>query len=105
MVEAKNQAESMIRSTEKSIIDLGDKVSEEDKDAAEKAVVLLKEALEADNADDIKSRTEELAQAAMKIGEAAYNAEQAEAEGDAAADAAEDDDVVDAEFEEVDDKK
>ena len=105
MVEAKNQAESMIHSTEKSIIDLGDKVSEEDKDAAEKAVVLLKEALEADNADDIKSRTEELAQAAMKIGEAAYNAEQAEAEGDAAADAAEDDDVVDAEFEEVDDKK
>lgn len=105
MVEAKNQAESMIHSTEKSIIDLGDKVSDEDKDAAEKAVVLLKEALEADNADDIKSRTEELAQAAMKIGEAAYNAEQAEAEGDAAADAAEDDDVVDAEFEEVDDKK
>lgn len=105
-VEAKNQAESMIHSTEKSIIDLGDKVSEEDKDAAEKAVVLLKDALEADNLDDIKARTEELAQAAMKIGEAAYAAEQAAAEGDAAEDAAQDDDdVVDAEFEEVDDKK
>lgn len=111
MVEAKNQAESMIHSTEKSITDLGDKVSDEDKDAAEKAIVLLKDALEAaeseedSNVDDIKSRTEELAQAAMKIGEAAYNAEQEAAEGDAAADASEDDDVVDAEFEEVDDKK
>ncbi|MBL1419556.1 MAG: molecular chaperone DnaK [Alphaproteobacteria bacterium] len=107
MVEAKNQAESMIHSSEKSIVDLGDKVSDEDKDAAEKAIVLLKEALEADVLDDIKARTEELAQAAMKIGEAAYNAEQAEAEGDAEADAAasDDDDVVDAEFEEVDDKK
>ncbi|PCI86344.1 MAG: molecular chaperone DnaK [Hyphomicrobiales bacterium] len=107
MVEAKNQAESMIHSSEKSIVDLGDKVSDEDKDAAEKAIVLLKEALEADVLDDIKARTEELAQAAMKIGEAAYNAEQTEAEGDAAADAAasDDDDVVDAEFEEVDDKK
>ncbi|MGL1922674.1 MAG: molecular chaperone DnaK [Hyphomicrobiales bacterium] len=104
-VEAKNQAESMIHSTEKSIIDLGEKVSEEDKDAAEKAIVLLKDALEADNVDDIKARTEELSQAAMKIGEAAYAAEQAAAEGDAAADASEDDDVVDAEFEEVDDKK
>lgn len=105
MVEAKNQAESMIHSSEKSIIDLGDKVSEEDKDAAEKAIVLLKDALEADNVDDIKSRTEELAQAAMKIGEAAYAAEQAAAEGDASADADADDDVVDADFEEVDDKK
>ncbi|NRA88280.1 MAG: molecular chaperone DnaK [Rhizobiales bacterium] len=102
-VEAKNQAESMIHSTEKSITDFGDKVSAEDKDAAEKAIVLLKDALEADEVDDIKKRTEELAQAAMKIGEAAYNAEQAAAEGDAAADAAAD--VVDAEFEEVDDKK
>ncbi|MCJ8323845.1 MAG: molecular chaperone DnaK [Rhizobiales bacterium] len=105
MVEAKNQAESMIHSSEKSITDLGDKVSDEDKDAAEKAIVLLKDALEADNVDDIKSRTEELAQAAMKIGEAAYAAEQATAEGDAAADASADDDVVDADFEEVDDKK
>ncbi len=106
MVEAKNQGESMIHSTEKSIADLGDKVADEDKDAAEKAIVLLKEALETEELDDIKKRTEELAQAAMKIGEAAYNAEQSEAEGDAAADAAaEDADVVDAEFEEVDDKK
>ncbi len=106
MVEAKNQAEAMIHSTEKAITDLGEKVSDEDKDVAEKAIVLLKDALETDNLDDIKSRTEELSQASMKIGEAAYNAEQAQAQGDAEEDAkADDEDVVDAEFEEVDDKK
>ena len=108
-VEAKNQAESLVHSTEKSLAEHGDKVSAEVKAEIEAAIAEAKTALEGDDAEAIKEKADALAQASMKLGEAMYQASQAEAaEADAAADAAEDD-VVDADFEEVkdddDDKK
>ena len=110
MVEAMNQAESLIHSTEKSMKDYGDKVSDEDGSAIDNAIVELKSALEGEDADLIKEKTNTLAEASMKLGEAMYQAQQAEAaEAEAAADAASDmadaDDVVDADFEEVNDDK
>jgi molecular chaperone DnaK len=108
-VEAKNQAEALIHSTEKSLSEYGDKVSEEEKKAIEDALAALKTAAEGDDAEDIKAKTNALAEASMKLGQAMYEASQAEAaESDAAADAkAAGDDVVDADFEEIDedDKK
>jgi molecular chaperone DnaK len=106
-IEAKNQAESLIHSTEKSLKDYGDKVSAEDKSAIEAAVTELRGVLEGDDAEAIKEKTNALAEASMKLGEAMYKASQAEAEAKAAGgDKPADDDVVDADFEEVkDDKK
>ena len=108
-MEAKNQAEALIHSTEKSLSEYGDKVSEEEKKAIEDALAALKTATEGDDAEDIKAKTNALAEASMKLGQAMYEASQAEAaESDAAADAkAAGDDVVDADFEEIDedDKK
>jgi molecular chaperone DnaK len=107
-VEAKNQAESLVHSTEKSLKDYGDKVSAEDKGAIETAIADLKAVLDGDNADLIKEKTSALAEASMKLGEAMYKASQAEAEAKANGTRDEDeDDVVDADFEEVkdDDKK
>ncbi len=105
-VEAKNQAEALIHSAEKSLSEYGDKVSEEDKTAIEQAVADLKASVEAGDADDIKAKSEALANASMKLGQAMYEAAQTEsAESDAAADAAKDEDVVDADFEEIDDDK
>ncbi|RKF08624.1 molecular chaperone DnaK [Oceaniradius stylonematis] len=107
-VEARNQAESLIDSTEKSLSEHGDKVSEEDKTAIEDAIAALKEetAAETPDAEAITAKTQALAEASMKLGQAIYEATQAEeqaaAEGDAEADAASDD-VVDADFEEIDD--
>jgi molecular chaperone DnaK len=107
-VEAKNQAESLVHSTEKSLSEHGDKVSAEVKSEIEGAIAEVKSALEGDDPEAIKEKAGLLAQASMKLGEAMYQASQDEAaEADAAADAAEDD-VVDADFEEVkddDDKK
>jgi molecular chaperone DnaK len=103
-VEAKNQGESLIHSTEKSLKDYGDKVSAEDKTAIENAIAALKGVLEGDDAEAIKEKTNALAEVSMKLGEAMYKASQAEAEAKAAdANKPADDDVVDAEFEEVDD--
>ncbi len=105
-VEAKNQGESLIHSTEKSLKDYGDKVSAEDKAAIESAITDLKGVLEGEDAEAIKTKTDALAQASMKLGEAMYKASQAEAEAKAAqGDKPADDDVVDADFEEVDDDK
>jgi molecular chaperone DnaK len=106
-IEARNQAESLIHSTEKSLKDYGDKVSAEDKTAIETAVADLKGVIDGDDAEAIKDKTNALAEAAMKLGEAMYKASQAEAEAKAAGgDKPADDDVVDADFEEVkDDKK
>jgi molecular chaperone DnaK len=107
-VEAKNQGESLIHSTEKSLKDYGDKVSAEDKAAIETALTALRDVLESDNADIIKEKTSALAEVSMKMGEAMYKASQAEAEAKASGEAQRDsdDDVVDADFEEVpDDKK
>ncbi len=106
-VEAKNQAESLIHSTEKSLKDYGDKVTAEEKGAIETAITDLKGVIEGDDAEAIKEKSAALAEASMKLGEAMYKASQAEAEAKAAgSDQPADDDVVDAEFEEVpDDKK
>jgi molecular chaperone DnaK len=105
LVEAKNQAEGLIHSTQKTLTDLGDKVSEADKSAAEAAIVDVKAALEAGDVDDIQAKTTALSQAAMKLGEALYKSQSANAEADAARDAAKDseDDVLDADFEDMDD--
>ncbi len=104
-VEARNQAEALVHSSEKSLSEYGEKVSEEDKEAIEVAIADLKTSLEGDDAEDIKVKSEALATASMKLGQAMYEAAQAEAaEADAASDAdKEDDDVVDADFEEIDD--
>jgi len=103
-VEAKNQAESLIHSTEKSLKDYGDKVTAEEKAAIETAIADLKGVIEGEDAEAIKEKSAALAEASMKLGEAMYKASQAEAEAKAAgtSDAA-DDDVVDADFEEVKD--
>jgi len=106
-VEVRNTADSMIHATEKNLAEYGDKVPEEDKAAIETAVQELKDSLEGEDAEDIAAKTEALTQASMKLGEAMYKAAQAEgAEGaEAAAGETEqpaDDNVVDADFEEVD---
>ncbi|MBI4923646.1 MAG: Hsp70 family protein, partial [Devosia nanyangense] len=102
-VEAKNQAESLIHSTEKSLKDYGDKVGAEEKTAIETALADLKGVIDGDNAEAIKEKTSTLAEASMKLGEAMYKASQAEAEAKASGGAKPDDDVVDADFEEVKD--
>ena len=106
-VEAKNQAEALVHSAEQSLSEHGDKVSAEDKAEIESAVGELKSAIEEGSADDIKAKSETLATATMKMGQAIYEASQEEAAAaDAAADAAKDEadeDIVDADFEEVDD--
>jgi molecular chaperone DnaK len=103
-VEAKNQAEALVHSSEKSLKDYGDKVSAEDRKAIEDAISALKTAAESDDVEDIKAKTQALAEASMKLGQAMYEAAQAEtAEADAKADAAKSgEDVVDADFEEID---
>ena len=103
-VEARNQADALVHAAEKSISDLGDKAEPEAKAAVEAAMGELKTALEGDDDADIAAKTEALSAALMKMGEAAYQAEQAAAgdAGDAgASNAGGTDDVVDAEFEEV----
>ena len=104
LVNAKNAAENMIHGTEKSIKDLGDKVEADEKTAAEEAIAELKTALEGDDKEAIEAKTEALTAAAGKIAEKAYAEQQAES-GEPGAEQAEggaaDDDVVDAEFEEV----
>ena len=100
-VDAKNHADSLVHSTEKALAEHGSKVEEPERRAIEDAVSDLKEALKGDDAEAIKAKTNTLAQASMKLGEAMYKQQ---AEADAAKDAAKDD-VVDAEFTEVDDDK
>src|SRR5205809_5677958 len=100
-VDAKNHADGLVHSTEKALAEHGSKVAESERRAIEDAVSDLKEALKGDDAEAIKAKTNTLAQVSMKLGEAMYKQQ---AEGDAAKDAAKDD-VVDAEFTEVDDDK
>ncbi|MDF1634227.1 molecular chaperone DnaK [Mycoplana sp. MJR14] len=101
-VEAKNQAESLIHSSEKSLTEYGDKVSADDRKAIEDAIAALKTAVEASepDAEDIKAKTNTLMEASMKLGQAIYEAQQAEA-GASSSDAG--DNVVDADYEEVKD--
>ena len=106
LVEAKNGAEALVHQTEKQLSEHGDKVGTEVKAEIEKAAEELKKAAEGDNLEDIQAKHQALMTAAMKLGEAIYASQQAEtAEADAKADAGGDDDVVDADFEEVDDDR
>jgi molecular chaperone DnaK len=115
LVEAKNQAEAMIHSTEKTLRDLGDKVQGADRTNVEAAIANLREAVKADNVEAIKAKTAALAQASLKIGEAIYGGQQAGGGdggaapgggGTAGGAKGKSDNVVDADFEEVkDDKK
>jgi molecular chaperone DnaK len=100
-VDAKNHADSLVHSTEKALTEHGSKIEESERRSIEDAVSDLKEALKGDDAEAIKAKTNTLAQVSMKLGEAMYKQQ---AEADAAKDAAKDD-VVDAEFTEVDDDK
>jgi molecular chaperone DnaK len=114
LVEARNQGEALIHGAEKNLSEHGDKVGADDKKAIEDAVAALRTALEGEDLDDIQQKSEALGQASMKLGEQIYKDSQGEAgptdeqAADAAARAAEDgdnDDVVDVDFEEVDEDK
>jgi molecular chaperone DnaK len=112
LVETKNGADAMIHATEKSLKDLGEKVAAGDKSKIEAAIGELRDALKADDLEAIKSKTNALAQASMKLGEAIYGAQQAAegapggGTGEAQKKGGGGDNVVDADFEEVkDDKK
>ncbi len=113
LVETRNGADALIHSTEKSIKELGDKVAAGDKTAIENAITALKDAMKADNVDEIKSKATTLAQVAMKLGEALYGGQpgaggpgQADGDGGDGPKSGPSDNVVDADFEEVkDDKK
>ena len=103
-VEARNQADAVIHSTEKAMAEHGDKVGEAERSAIQAAIDDLKGSLESEDAEVIATKTQALIQASMKLGEAMYKAQQGDAGGDASEQPS-DDGVVDAEFEEVDDDK
>ncbi len=121
LVEARNQADTLIHTTEKNLAEYGDKVGEEEKASIGEALQALKDVQESEDTDDIRARTETLMQASMKLGEAMYKASQEgegapdldmsgmggtdAPEGDAGAPPDDDATVVDADFEEVDPKK
>jgi molecular chaperone DnaK len=115
-VEGKNHADAMVHQVEKNLKEHGEKISAQDRGEAEAALAAAKTAMEGTDAEALKSATERLSQAAMKIGEAMYKAQAAAEAGAPGGDpqsggpaggagAAGDEKVVDAEFEEVDDKK
>ena len=112
LVEAKNQAESLIHSTEKSVEEHGDKVDPSTVEAIELAVAALKDELENDNAEKIRSGIQNVTEASMRLGEAIYKSQQEEgsdepqASDDGASNGGSDDDtIVDADFEDLDDNK
>ena len=110
LIEAKNQAESLVHSTEKAMEEHKDKVDPTTIEAIELAIAALNDDLETDNAGKIKSGIQNVTEAAMKLGEAIYKAAAAEESGDdmsepAGADEGADDDILDAEFEDLDDDK
>jgi molecular chaperone DnaK len=103
-VEAKNQADSVLHSSEKALAEHGDKVGKDEKDAIQAAIDDLKGVIDGGDAEVIAAKTQTLIQASMKLGEAMYNAQNNAGGEDAAGstEAHSSDDVVDAEFEEVD---
>ena len=107
-VDARNQAETLLHSTEKSLKEHGSKVSDADKKAIEDASANLRNSLKGTDIEDVKKKTQDLVQASMKLGEAVYKSQQSAKPGDAPKDAKEegkkDDNVVDADFEEVKDE-
>ncbi|ATO58092.1 molecular chaperone DnaK [Bartonella sp. 1-1C] len=102
-VETRNQAESLVHSTEKSLNEYGDKLSAEDKGQIETAIADLKTALESNDAEEVTTKMQKLAEVSMKLGQAMY--EDSSAKTNAESDTKNDDDVVDADFEEINDKK
>jgi molecular chaperone DnaK len=114
LVEAKNHADALIHTTERTLQESGDKVAAADRQSVEAAIQALRDALGSEDVDQIKAKTDALSQAAMKIGEALYRASQAQGGGEpggpgagASGEAGEagNDKVVDADFEEVDEQK
>jgi molecular chaperone DnaK len=114
LVEARNNADALIHTTERTLNESGDKVPQSDRDPVQQAIQALKDTLGSEDAAQIKAKTEALAQASMKLGEALYKAQQAEqaggGDGGPAGGAPQggpggNDKVVDADFEEVDDQK
>ena len=106
LVEARNQAESLLHSTKKSIEEHGDKVDPSTVEAIELAMGALEETLKSDDAGKIKGGIQNVTEAAMRLGEAIYKASQAESEGaDPDAPRGVDDDIVDADFEDLGDNK
>jgi len=111
LVEARNQGESLVHSTEKSLKDHGDKVDEATRETITAAIGELKTALEGEDPEAITAKSQALAEASMKLGEAIYKAQAEEANAEAAQTDPDDgvsrdgDDVVDAEFEEVDENR
>ncbi len=107
-VDARNQADTLIHSTEKNLKEHGSKVSEADKKAIETAASNLRNALKGTDVEEIKKKTQELVQSSMKLGEAIYKSQQSAKPGDAPKDnkpeGKKDDNVVDADFEEVKDE-
>ena len=110
LIEAKNQAEGLIHTTEKTLKENSDKISSADKDAIETAITALKGVMESDDVAAIKEKSDALMQASLKLGEAMYKAQGAAAgatgaqgteQGAPEAEAKKDDNVVDADFEEV----
>jgi len=108
-VDARNQADTLLHSTEKNLKEHGGKVSDVDKKAIETASANLRNALKGTDIEDIKKKTQDLVQASMKLGEAIYKSQQSAKPGDTPKDAKgkkegkKDDNVVDADFEEVKD--
>ena len=107
LVEARNQGESLVHTTEKQIVDYGDKVDPSTVEAIELAIAALKDELEKDNVAKIKSGIQNVTEAAMRLGEAIYKATQGEGEPQAADGprGGDDDDIIDADFEDMDDRK
>ncbi|MBC8298525.1 MAG: molecular chaperone DnaK [Pelagibacterales bacterium] len=107
-VDARNQADTLLHSTEKNLKEHGSKVSETDKKAIETSSANLRNALKGTDVEDIKKKTQELVQSSMKLGEAIYKSQQSAKPGDAPKDTKpegkKDDNVVDADFEEVKDE-
>ena len=108
-VDARNQADSLIFSTEKSLKEHGDKISAEEKKAIENGIADLKKSLEGTDSEDIKKKTQSLIQVSMKLGEAVYKSQQkpeaGKADGPKDAKPNDKDNVVDADFEDVKEKK
>lgn len=110
LVQARNQADGLVHSTRKSLADYGDKVSEEEKAKIEAAITAVEEAVKGDNKEEIEAKTTELMTASQKIGEMMYADMQAEQGASSGASDSEQnsshakDDVIDAEYTEVDEK-
>ena len=103
-VDARNQADTLIHSTEKNLKEHGAKVSDADKKAIEDASSALKEAIKGTDIEDIKKKTETLVQASMKLGEAIYKSQEKKEGSPKDGEEKKDDNVVDADFEEVKDE-